>query len=252
MKRQLSFLALIFICYSANSQIVNVESIRRVSDTSKWSGFTKLTFDLTKNKNRIFNIQNKIHVQYLYDKNMVLFINQIDFKALNDSKLINKGIQHLRYNYQFNERFAWEIFAQTQYDQISEIDFRGLLGAGPRFKLLKSKDYNFHIGILSMYEYEKSDDDLGNIIHKSFRNSTYFSFSLFPKNTISIVSSTYYQPLYKKFKDYRISNDTSVAISIFKNLALDIGFTYIYDAFPAFGVPKEQYKLTNGLTYSFD
>lgn len=249
-----SLLTLIFIIIGASlhAQIVNVESIRKVSDTSRWSGNASLSFNLTQNKNRIFDIKNRIHLQYLYDNHMVLFVNDIAFKEANKGTLVDKGTQHLRYNYRLKERFFWEVFAQSQYDDISAIDFRGLLGTGPRFKLSKSDNYNFFVGVLSMFEYEHIENDMENSIRRDFRNSSYFSFSLFPKDNISIVSTTYYQPLYKNFSDFRISNDTRLLIGIIKNLGLTIGFTYLYDAFPAIGVPKEQYKLTNGLTYTFN
>lgn len=242
----------LLVFFSANAQIVNVESLRRVSDTSKWSGNASLSLNLTKNKNKIFNLKNTVHLQYFYKKHLVLFINEISFKEANTKKLVDKGTQHLRYNYRPSNSFAWEVFLQSQYDEISAIDFRGLIGAGPRCKVSKSNNYNFFIGTALMYEYEKIENALENVRHKDIRNSTYFSFSLFPKNNVSMVSTTYYQPLFKQFSDFRISNDTKVVIGIVKNLGFNIGFKYLYDAFPAIGVPKEQYKLTNGLTYSFD
>ena len=249
--KKLLILILLFSFGFCHAQIVNVESLRRASDTSKWTGFASLSIDLTKNTNKIFNIKNRIQVQYVYKKHLILFINDFDFKEANKSKLVSKSTQHLRFNYRFHNRVAWEVFAQSQYDEISAIDFRGLLGTGPRFKLSKSKDYNFFAGVLMMFEYEHVQNNLENIIHREFRNSTYLSFSLFPKDNISVVSTTYFQPLYRNFSDFRISSDSSIAIGVFKNLALKIGFTYLYDAFPAIGVPKEQYKLTNGLTYLF-
>lgn len=242
----------LFVCFSVKAQIVNIESIRKVSDTSKWSGNASLSLNLTKNKNRIFNLMNTVHIQYLYKKNFILFINEVNFKEANSNSLVDKGIQHLRYNYKVSNSFAWEVFLQSQYDEISEIDFRGLIGSGPRFKLSKSNDYNFFLGTSVMYEYERIENLLEDVRHNDFRNSSYISFSLFPKDNISIVSTTYFQPLLKQFNDFRISNDTKMVIGIIKNLGFNIGFKYLYDAFPAIGVPKEQYKLTNGLTYSFD
>ncbi|MFD0964752.1 DUF481 domain-containing protein [Pseudofulvibacter geojedonensis] len=252
MKLKLCLLFIVFVINLSFSQIVNVESLRRVGDSSKWSGYTSLAIDLTKNRNHIFNLKNRTHVQYLFEKNLVLFVNDIDFKEVNNEKLVSKGTQHLRYNYKFKPKFAWEIFIQSQYDEISAIDFRGLIGTGPRLTVYTSKNYLFYTGILSMYEYEEIENDLEHTFNRDFRNSSYISFSLFPKENIAIVSTTYYQPLYKSFSDYRISNDTSIALTIFKNLAFKIHFTYLFDIKPALGVPKEQYKLSNGLTYTFN
>ena len=252
MKLKLSILFILLFIKLSLSQIVNVESLRRVGDSSKWSGYTSLAIDITKNKNQIFNLKNRTHIQYLFEKNLVLFVNDIDFKEVNNKKLISKGTQHLRYNYRFKPKFAWEIFVQSQYDEISAIDFRGLIGSGPRLTVRKSKNYQFFTGILSMYEYEEIENELEQAFNRDFRNSSYFSFSLFPKDNIAIVSTTYYQPLYKDFSDYRISNDTSIALTIYKNLAFKVHFTYLFDKKPALGVPKEQYKLSNGLTYTFN
>lgn len=237
---------------SAQAQIVNVESLRRVSDTSRWSGNASLSFNLIKNKNTLFNLRNTLQVQYLYKQHLVLFINEINFKEVNAKNLVDKGIQHFRYNYRFSKSFAWEGFVQSQFDEISAIDFRGLIGTGPRFKVSKSETYNFFLGTALMFEYEKIENALENVRNRDFRNSSYLSFSLFPKENISIVSTTYIQPRLNKWSDFRISNDSKVVIGIVKNLGLSIGVKYLYDAFPAIGIPKEQYRITNGLTYSFD
>lgn len=253
MARAYILLSIFLFVYHLNyAQVVNAESLRRVSDTSKWSGYSNLSFDLTKNKNNIFNISNKIHAQYFYKKHLVLGINTIDYKTTNGKNLVNKSTQHLRYNYRFKQRLAWEVFAQSQYDKISAINFRGLIGTGPRFKLSKSDTYRFYTGIISMYEYEDTTELNTTITTTSIRNSSYISFSLFPKKNISIVSTTYYQPRYTLVKDYRISSDTSIALKVFKNLSFSVNFSYVFDAFPALNIPKEQYKLTNGLAYSFN
>lgn len=251
MKKTFSFL-LFVTTFSLSAQILNVESLRKVNDTSRWSGNVNLGFTIIQNKNKIVNLTNKVHIQYKYEKDLILFINDFDLKKVNKGDVVNRAIQHLRYNRKLNKTISWELFAQSQFDEISEIDFRGLLGTGPRFKLSQSEDYKFYLGALSMYEYEKINNELEDNLHRDIRNSSYFSFSLYPNDNISIVSTTYYQPLYKEFSDYRVSNDTSVLIGIFKNLSFSVNFNYLFDANPAFGVPKEQYKFTNGLTYSFN
>lgn len=238
--------------FAAQSQIVNVESLRRVNDTSRWSGYTSLSISLIKNRNRIFLGKGKVHVQYLYKKHLGLFVGDFDLKEANENRLVDRGIQHVRYNYRFRKHVAWEVFGQSQYDRISALNFRGLLGTGPRFKLTKWKDYRLYIGTLAMFEYEEIDNSAEAAIHRDFRGSLYFSFSLFPKDNISIVSTTYYQPRLDEWGDFRISNDTSIALEIFKNLSFKVGITYFYDEFPPVGIPREQYKLTNGIAYTFN
>lgn len=59
---------------STYAQIVNVESLRRVSDTSKWSGSASLDIGLIKNTKSIFKISNKIRLQYKTEKNLYLLL----------------------------------------------------------------------------------------------------------------------------------------------------------------------------------
>ncbi|NEO42634.1 MAG: DUF481 domain-containing protein, partial [Moorea sp. SIOASIH] len=142
--------------------------------------------------------------------------------------------------------------SQGQYDEISNIDFRGLAGTGPRFKLSSSEKYKFYLGSLVMLEYEKSEETFGTNINRDLRGSAYFSFSLYPTDQISVVSTTYYQPKFSEFADYRISNESRVAFKIYKNLGFVSSFTLLFDAFPPTGIPKTQYEWTNGLVYTFD
>ncbi len=154
MIRKILFLFFVtFLVKSAEAQIVNVESLRRVSDTSKWSGSASLDVGLIKNTNSIFRITNRMRLQYNTDKNLYLFINDINLQQIEDNSFVNKGIQHLRYNRKITESIKLEGFAQSQYDAVSDIRFRGLLGVGPRFKLSKNKDFRFYLGTLLMYEY---------------------------------------------------------------------------------------------------
>ena len=102
-----------------------------------------------------------------------------------------------------------------------------------------------------MYEYEKASDITENRIHKDFRASTYLSFSIYPTETIGIISTSYYQPRLDALNDYRLSSTTSILFRIIENLAFKTTFIYNYDAYPVVTIPKSQYELTNGLLFTF-
>lgn len=252
MKSVLFFLILaplaLHIC---DAQIINVESLRRTSDSSKWSGTGSLDIGLIKNTNSIFRITNRIRLQYNTKKSLYLFINDLNLQKIEDNSFVNRGTQHLRFNKTLGEGIKFEAFAQSQYDAVSNIKFRGLLGIGPRFRLSKNKNFRYYLGTLLMYEHEEALDNSIEIL-KDFRGSTYFSCSLFPLEHLSIVSTTYYQPMLKQFSDFRISNETSIAFRILENLAFKTTFIYNFDTDPIINIPRTQYELTNGLIYSFD
>lgn len=249
--RLINTLFFLLIYSYSQAQVINVETLRKKTDSAKWTGSVSLDVSLIKNKNSIFKIANNADVQYNNKKELWLFINDLKFEKAAGESFVNKGTQHLRYNHKINETVKIEGFVQAQYDAISEIDFRGLLGAGPRFKLSTSEDYRFYLGTLIMYEYEQASEVEDNKIHKDVRGSAYFSFSIYPIETIGIISTSYYQPRLDVLKDYRLSSTTSVLFKIWENLSFKTTFIFNFDAYPVVTIPKAQYELTNGLLFTF-
>lgn len=233
------------------AQILNIESMRKINKDTKWSGNTNLSVQLIENKNSFVLVSNRTRLQYKHNKHLSLIIGDYNFKESNSNKIVSKGILHFRYNYKLSEKIRTEIFVQNQFDEISKIKYRRLLGFGPRFKLNNSENYKFYAGTLIMKEWERIESDLEQVKHNDIRISAYLSFSLFPKDGVSIVSTTYFQPKADEFSDLRWSNDSKIVFKIIKNLAFNVQFTMSYDNHPALGIPKTQYKLTNGLIYTF-
>ena len=251
MFKKLLFIGFLSSSFLLKAQVINVEGIRSLTDSSRFVGSASLNVELTKNVNDIFNISNDITLQYSLKKSTFLFLNKFEFKEVNDKKFTNKSIQHLRYNYRFHQKVAFESFVQFQKDKVSFINYRTLAGLGARFKVHQSEKNSFYIGTLFMYEYENSIGLNNDIIQKDTRGDFYFSFIYKPKKSIAITSTTYYQPVINELKDYRISSETSLLINLFKNLDFTTTFSYQFDELPVLGIPKEQYKLKNGITYNF-
>lgn len=244
---------LIIICFSfsAKSQILNAESLRKVTDTSGFSGAASLDFSIKRDVNQSLEVSSSFHLQYKMNRHLVLLKNDIEFQRIEGNKFENAGIAHLRYNYRFHPRIALEAFTQAQYNKVSKIEFRGLVGAGPRFKLTASEKFKVYLGTHLMYEYEELSDGV-TPIQRDFRSTSYLSFSFYPTKTMSLISTTYYQPKLKNFGDYRFSNQSSLLIDVFKNFAFKTSYTFIYDETPAVGIPNSQYNLQTGLAYTFD
>jgi len=242
---------LMVLSFTSRAQILNVESLRKVTDTSGWSGSANLNLALKRNVNDFVTLGSDIHIQYKMNKHLVLLKNDVAFQKIEGEDFDNSLVSHLRYNYRFHPRIAWEAFVQGQYNKVNLIKFRGLTGTGPRFKLTNSEKYKLYLNTLAMFEYEEVDDGI-TPFQRTLRGSTYFSFSFYPSDRVSLVSTTYYQPRFKEFSDYRISSESSLLVEIFKNFALETTYLFVYDAVPAIGIPKSQYNLSTGFTFSFD
>lgn len=248
--RHLFFLVFILSTFSASGQILNIESLRKVTDTSGFTGFASLDFSLKRDKNKYYEIGNEIHVQYKMRKHLVLWKNDLHLKSIEGNKFENSAAAHLRYNYRFHPSIAGEIFVQAQYNKVSKIDFRGLIGLGPRFKLTNHEDYKVYLGVTMMYEQEELDDK-SIPVQRDLRGSSYLSFSLHPTPVLSIVGTTYYQPKLRDFKDYRVSSETSLVFNVFTKLAFKTSYVFIYDSYTAQDIPTSQYELKTGVVYNF-
>lgn len=247
MKRIL-VLFVLFINFYGWSQILNVESFRIRTDTTGWAGKVGLNVSLVKNTKTLTKIGGKAHLQYKTGKSLILLMGQYELLSSNANDLIDKSVLHLRYNYKIRPKTALETFVQGQKNSISKIDFRGLFGLGFRFKLSKNEKFRYYLGTTAMYELEKTSL---NTKEQHWRWSNYFSFSIYPNEHFSIISTTYFQPVFDNFSDYRTASQNVLIFKIDKHLSFKTAFNYYFDTTPVTGVPKEQYDLNSGILYAF-
>ncbi len=251
MIKKLLFFILFTSAININAQVLNIEHLRISNDTLGFAGSIGVNLQLIKNTRDIFIFGNTIYLQYRNGKHLVFLINNISYKKINDDDIINKGTMHLRYNYKITDILTLEAFGQLQYNTISKIEMRQLIGAGTRFKITDKEKYKAYLGTILMHEYEKIDND-PSIYNRDYRFSGYLSFRFFPTKNFIFTSTTFYQPRIDKFSDYRIFSQNSISLKIIKKLALQLTYSISYDTFPAEGIPKTQYQLLNGLVYTFD
>jgi hypothetical protein len=104
--RKLFFITVLLFPLFVQSQIINTESLRKVTDTSGWTGNASVNFSLTKNTNTLIRLNNNIHVQYKMNRHLVLFVNNLGFERAAEQSFVNNGSQHLRYNYKILDYFT--------------------------------------------------------------------------------------------------------------------------------------------------
>ena len=100
-----------------------------------------------------------------------------------------------------------------------------------------------------MYELESNPGELEE--QHNNRLSSYISFTLTPNDKVSIVSTTYYQPLLTDFNDRRISTTLDVKSYITKKLYMKLNYNMLDDSRPATGVVNTIYEFTGGLGLDF-
>jgi Protein of unknown function, DUF481 len=242
----------IILCVAlpAGAQIINVESARMQSDTVGWMGGGSAAMSLNQNVQTVFGFNAEAHLQYKTkrDKGLWLILGDMGFLKGGGQKYVSNRFAHLRYNYKVNDWLRWEAFTQILNNQITQIHSRFLVGTGPRFKLVKTKILRLYAASLVMYEREKEITD-PIIRHNDIRSSSYVSFTFTPKanSNVEMISTTFFQPLFSKFSDYRILNQLTLKVKASQHFSLSVKWDYLHDRFPAGDAPRTTYNLLTGI-----
>jgi len=244
------WIVLLIFGFTLNSQaqLVNIESQRVQSDSVRTITVLDLLYNYQNNNNEELSLINfsATHQYKTKDlKNYFLLLGNIDYSLANGEELSNSGLIHFRYNRKLNDRLRIEAFSQYQYNKILGIESRNLIGIGPRYKINKSDKMVFYIGSLLMQEFEKASDNTKTMSYQ--RLSSYLSISIKNKaKTLEFTSVVYYQPNINLWKDYRLSNQTTLAFNISSKLQFVNSINYGFDSYAPTNISKQNIILSNG------
>jgi Protein of unknown function, DUF481 len=229
----------------SSGQIVNMENQRYHTDTTGWAGSVGGSFALTNYGQKVFDVDANAHIQYKSKKSLYLFLGGYGFLKGDQQSYVDYGFLHLRYNYKLTKALRLEAFTQLQQNTITKVQFRYLIGAGPRFKVVDNSKIRMYLGSLPMYEIEKETGVSQHITN--WRCSNYLSFTFIPNKQTELTTTTYYQPVMFDAGDYRLLNQSTCKIKAGKKIAVVIRYNYQYDASPAAGITRETYTFGTGI-----
>lgn len=249
MKLFISFLISV-ISFSAFTQIVNIENQRLTDNKQGFNGSAELNFNFTMNTKQLLQIGDKIRVGYVKNKHQFLVVTDHSFIKSEGDDFVNRGFQHLRYNYTFKDsgKVSLEAFQQGQFNKIQKINLRLLLGGGIRFKLIDQKNYQLSFGTGFMGEYEELID-FGT--SEDILSTSYLSFDGQFNESIGLNTISYFQPKLIDFGNYRFSNETSLRFKINKYLTFKLIYSLTHDSRNISEVRKTNYIIKNALQISF-
>jgi putative salt-induced outer membrane protein YdiY len=247
-----------------NAQIVNIEQRRIKTDTTGLFGGLHFSFVGSKTTKSIVAFSGGTYLELKparkkdrsYYRDLWLFLTDFSLVSGNNEKFSNSGFGHLRFTRKLGKDYArlgqfirWESFVQIQYNDLTKIGTRTLVGTGPRFKLTDSEVSKFYLGVAYMYEYQEFINP--EVYLRQHRMSSYFSFTLLPEEAVTFISTTYFQPVLNNFSDYRFSNETSLSLDITKKFSFWFSFNYNFNSAPPEEVPNNTYYFKNRLLYEF-
>jgi hypothetical protein len=253
-KKLVMALCAVLVAGIAPGQVVNIETRRMHTDSVRLAGSFNLSLAINStNGKNIGSIRGNAAGQWKSRdyKHLWLAVADYNFAKAEEENFVNAFYLHLRYNVKINSVLRWEAFTQSQTNEPLGVAYRHLLGTGPRFKIILSKQADLYLGTAYMYEYEKTIQPDQVVSHDS-RSSSYFSFLIsIPKINGTINSTTYFQPLFTDLADHRIMNDTRLSFSIAEKWQVFTNVSYFYDSRPPADIRKSALNLEQGFGIKF-
>lgn len=229
------------------AQIVNIETLRFMLDSNGWVGQIQASLNYKEDKFTNFSSSTGLHLAYKHNKHNFLTISSFGYMKVDENELANNLFGHLRYNYDLSSTFIIEAFVQSKYDEFINIRMRNLAGGGLRIKLAHTKKLRFYSGFTGMYEHEELTD---NIKNEGARMSDYISF-VYSIDPFTFSYTTYYQPRFDEFDNFRISSDSNVQLKVFKKLSFFASFNLEYDSQRPEEIPSSVSNFKSGVNYTF-
>ena len=248
-------IALFFLFFlpgrTLHTQIVNIEERRITStnDTTYWYGSVRMGVHISKVKDQVLRLNATAQVQYKKDRLLTLLLLNGNFLRAGNQDFDKKAFAHLRFSRKLTGPLVAEAFLQARYNKLLLIELRALAGAGLRVRLLKSADgkQRIYFGGASLYESNQFTDGLAD--RQWHRFSSYISFTFRPWEKSKIVNTTYYQPAWTDFGNYRLATEWRLDTSLGRKISFFTDFTLSTDHSLPVEAPTVTYAWLNGLAF---
>lgn len=194
---------------------------------------------------------------------LVLALAEGTYGRKDEERYIRRNMQHIRYLYDVSDWMGIESFAQNQFDEFRRIDIRALGGIGPRFTIVLKGIFEFSTGSSYLFEYNRNNTayftDANNNnqpysdsreITRENRWSNYFHLDLQFGKIFCFVSTTYWQPRFDNFNDYRLFSNNLLEIKLKPFLNFFISGAIVYDSRPPESVIRRDTVFKSGIQFT--
>lgn len=237
---------------TARAGIYNVQSILATEADPGLSGAISGSADYRSGNVDYVSLTAGPVARYSSGNHLIIGLAQANYKTSNDTTIISRFFEHLRYRYSFNDRVLGEVYGQHEFDGVKRLRLRALVGAGPKVELLRAKSYGLDLGVSYMLEYEALQDDGppdSGATYLQHRNSTYAIARYELDDRVQLIETAYYQPRLTGASDYRVLNETQISFSLTKRLSFATSFNVSYDSRPPNTIKRLDKSLTSTLTF---
>jgi putative salt-induced outer membrane protein YdiY len=162
---------------------------------------------------------------------------------------------HSRYGYALLDWLVLETYGQLQGDRFQKLRARSLAGAGPRFLVVGSPNFDLNVGTSLMIEREQFDvDPHGTFpwLRVGFRWASVLSAALRLDNRTELAGALYVQPRVSDFADTRMLVDVGLQFRVTQVLVARVTGVLRYLSAPPPGVQEADLEVRSALGVLFD
>jgi hypothetical protein len=252
MNKLLLLITLIF--YTSIFAQVNTERFREDEDTTGFSGYVDLEGILATGNTDFQLISLGSRLNYNWGDDYTFIVGDGGYGWENGNSFVDQLFAHLRHVITTGDLLQIELFTQFDNNKKRLLEARELIGGGLRLRILKTEHFKFRLGTAYMFETERFDLP-ANSVHPNntsfHRFTSYVTFKYQLNRLLSFISTTYYQPRFKDFNDYKLFSENAFMIDTGKVLDLFIKFNLRYDSRPPDTVKKFDTFSRIGFSFKF-
>ncbi|GAA3510140.1 hypothetical protein GCM10022393_24110 [Aquimarina addita] len=235
---------------NSQAQLVNIESKRMQTDSTRFVLKSDLLFNYTDNNGEyVMQIGSNLATQYKskdFQKNYFMILNY-NLIRTNEMDFQNSWFFHTRYNQKLSPIWSLEAFIQNQNNTQLTITQRNLIGTGVRLKLISKATTSIYFG--NSYMYEAEEIDATDQQFYNHRNSSYLSINQsVQKINLDIIATLYFQPLYTDIANHRILGQLKTEIPLTDVISLSALYNYSRTSFSSDLQDDEASNLSIGVT----
>jgi len=235
--------------------IVNMEDLHLGAQEQGFSGLFSLSGSGASGNTEKYDIRAGTRLQWHQDKTTDFMILDYTYGRASGATYADKGFFHLRHINQIVPELAWEGFGQAERNEFTRLQFRGLAGGGARFTVGERSSLRAqYLGTGVFYISETltripglTDDG----IERLWRANIYYVIKYKVNEHVKLMSSSYYQPAFRKTSDYRVMETASLSVELARRLSLTLGIEVVHDNEPPQAIRSTDVSYRTGISYQF-
>jgi hypothetical protein len=259
--KQLIVFLFIFISFSSQSQILNIERYRLQGDSSKVF-VAKATAGLNiYNRSaaadapvNLFGYKWDFNSMYHPGKHAFIFVSNFDYLKINQEDFLNFGLIHGRTVFNFEEKNNIETFVQYSYDNFRGLAPRWIVGGTLRTKVWESERLTLIMGLGGLYENETWEHPFTeeNVKVDFFKSSNYVSFRLSINEYVDFNLVNYYQVGYdnsiEAFRN-RVNGNLNLNTKITDRFSFTNSFNFSFEDKPIVPITRFIFAFNTGISF---